>query len=555
MAVVLVLVGAACTGGSASPLPRPAGTPASPVTGPSGGGTFYGFLRQPDSIEPGSARGVEDLTVVDQLFDSLTASGPDLSVVPATAAAWEPNPATPGSSDAPPAGSVWTFHLRAGATFHDGRPVTAGDFQRGWQRIVQAGPAGAAMAFYLLEPVKGFAQAQAGGDLVGVTAVDDRTLQVELTAPFADFPAVASHPALGPVPAEAVDDPEGFGQQPIGNGPFRISEPWRGDQSQGIRLEAWDGYRGDGPEFDHLVFRIYRGDAAAADGYADFAEGKLDLAPIPDGRVDDAISAFGASEDGYTGPGVLDGIELITAFYGFNTQQPPFDDPDVRRGLSLLIDRNAIVEEVLPAGRAVARSVVPPVIAGYRPAACRYCDHQPEQATQLLAGKGVGPDQPVELVFHEGPDHDAVAKRVQRDVDAALGAGTLQLRPLPESEWLNAIRLGRAAFFLWGWLPEYPSADGFLHPLFHPERIGSGNVTRHADPDVAALLERARAELDEEVRSDLYRQAEARVLDDVAVAPLFFYRHARVVSQRVRGLRLDPMGHVDMTEVHLTGAD
>ncbi|HEX2029551.1 MAG TPA: ABC transporter substrate-binding protein, partial [Nitriliruptorales bacterium] len=461
----------------------------------------------------------------------------------------------PGGPDATPVGSVWTFHLRTGATFHDGRPVTAADFVRGWQRIVRAGPAGAAAAFYLLEPVKGFTQAQGGGDLVGVTAVDDRTLRVELTAPFADFPAVVSHPALGPVPAEALDDPEGFGRQPIGNGPFRISEPWRSDESQGIRLEAWDSYWGEGAEIDHLVFRIYRGEAATADGFADFVEGKLDLAPIPDGRVDEAMSAYGASEDGYTGPGVLDGVELISAFYGFNTRRPPFDDPDVRRGLSLLIDRHAIVEEVLPAGRAVARSLVPPGIAGYRPAACRFCDHDPGQAVQLLAGRGIGPERPVELVLHDGADHGAVAERVRRDVDAALGAGTVQLQALPQSQWLEAIRSGTAGFFLSGWLAEYPSPDAFLHRLFHPARIGSDNLTMYDNPEVAALLERARGELDGDVRSDLYRQAESRVLDDVAVAPLFFYRHARVVAQRVRGFRLDPMGGVDMTEVRLTSVD
>lgn len=550
--VILAATVGACTeqGGE----PRNALTPTATAAADAqdgGGGVFYSYLRQPGSIDPGVAVDADDLAVVNQLFDSLTVSGPDLTLLPAAAASWEVNgPPDPADPQAPQPATVFTFHLRPDATFHDGTPVTAESFVRGWQRIVDRTSSEPSPTFYLLETVKGFEDAQAGGELSGVMAVDDHTLRVELTTPFAEFPALVAHPTLAPVPPAAVDDAEAFGRQPVGNGPFRLAEPWQPGRSRGLRLAAYEDHPDDGPIIDQLVYRIYQGDGAPAAGYDDFRNGTLDVAPIPGGRVMRAAEQFGRSDDGYTGPGVVDGIKLITAFYGFDTEKPPFDDPAVRQGLSLLIDRRAIVEEVVGEGRAVATSVVPPGIPGYEPAACAACDFDPGRAKQLLDGK-VGPDRPVELVIWQAADHEDVAARVARDVNATLGEGSLTVQTLAHGAWLDAIRAGQAAFFLSGWVAEYASADTFLYSLFHQGRIGSDNLTRYKHPQVNELLDRARRELDAATRAELYQQAETIVLQDMPVAPLYFYRHQRVVGERVRGFRLDPLGEVDMTVVTL----
>ncbi|MDP8931208.1 MAG: ABC transporter substrate-binding protein [Actinomycetota bacterium] len=531
---VLALAAGACRSGDAASTGAEGGG-AGGTAEPQGGGIFYAYLDQPSSIDPAHAVEPEDLNVITELFDSLTAVDPLLRVLPGAAERWESNANA----------TVFTFHLRPSATFHDGQPVTADAFKRAWQRVIPrpGGPRSAAAD--LLAPVQGYEQARTGGDLTGVVARDLTTLQVTLGAPFAEFPAVVSHPALGPVPPAAIDDPDGFAQQPIGNGAFRMDGPWQ--PGQFIRLEAFDGYVGEKPKLDQLINRIYEGDGAAGAGYEDFADGNLDLAPVPPDKMKSATNKYGLSQDGYSGPGVLNGVKLITAFYGFNTERPPFDDPTIRRALSLLIDRDGILKDLDDEARAAAHSIVPPGLEGYQPPECEFCNYDPGRATQLLGGRPIGP---LELVYFEGSDHQVVAERVQRDVNV-LGPGTLTLRPLPQSEWLDAIRRGDAAFFLSGWIAEYPAAEALLYPLFHQSRIGTDNVTRYKNPEVKALLDQARRELDPAKRAALWHEAEGIVLSDLPVVPLFHYRHARVVAPRVRGFTLSPMGDVDMTQVWL----
>lgn len=534
LAVLAVAAGACRSGDAASTGADGAGNSGGAT--PEGGGIFYAYLEQPSSIDPAYAVEPEDLKVVTELFDSLTAVDPLLHVVPGAAERWEAN------ADA----TVFTFHLRPNATFHDGQPVTADTFKRAWQRVIPRPGRPRSAAADLLAPVQGYEQARTGGDLSGVVARDPTRLEVTLGASFAEFPAVVSHPALGPVPQAAIDDPDGFAQQPIGNGAFRMDGPWQ--PGQFIRLEAFDGYGGEKPKLDQLIYRIYEGDGAAGAGYEDFADGNLDLAPVPPDKMKSAMNRYGRSQDGYTGPGVINGVRLVTAFYGFNTERPPFDDPTIRQALSLLIDREGIVKDLNDEARTAAHSLVPPALEGYQPPKCEFCNYDPGRAMQLLGGRHI---RPVELVFFEGVDHQAVAERVQRDVNSVLGPGTLTLRPLPQAEWLDAIRRGETAFFLSGWIAEYPSPEALLYPLFHQSRVGIDNVTRYKNPDVNTLLDRARRELDPVKRAALWHEAEGIVLSDLPVAPLFHYRHARVVASRVRGFTMSPMGDVDMTKVWL----
>jgi oligopeptide transport system substrate-binding protein len=535
--VALILVGAALAVACPPQTPERSPTPGPPITGaPSdgeAGGTLTTFLRQPTTIDPALAVDAWDLQVVSQIFDALTTSDAQLRIVPAAAQRWEV------SAD----GLVYTFHLRPDATFHDGSPVDADSFVRGWRRVADASRPTPSAAHFLLERIVGFAEAQQGQAFSGLVVVDPLTLQVTLDTPIADFPAIVSHPGLAPVPTSAVDDTEAFQAEPVGNGPFRMSEPWQRDRF--VRLEAWPGYWGRGAMLDEVVFRIYTGEDAIETGYADFGD-TLDVAEVPAGQLRAAVDEFGAAGD--RRPGVIDGVKLITAFYGFNTRKPPFDDPTVRQALSLLIDRDAIADQILDGERVAATSVVPPGTPGYTPVDCGFCAYDPARAQQLIAGRQIGP---IELYYSEDLAHDPVAQRVKRDVDAALGPDTLVLKPLPQRDWLQAIRLGEAGMFLSGWLAEYPAADAYLHPLFSRATLGQDNLFLYDSQPVDDLLGQARRELDATRRADLYRQAEAIVLTDMPVAPLFFYRHSRVVADHVHGYVMSPLGEVDLSRVSL----
>ena len=193
---------------------------------PVDGGTFAWNLGEPSFIDPAVAFESEGVQVDNQLFDRLTYFDYKTSEVkPKVATSWDV------SSD----GLTWTFHLGKDSTFSNGRGVVAADFKYGWERLTD--PAMKSNYQTLLSMVKGYDEMTAGTatTLSGVTAVDDNTLQVVLTQPFADFAAVMAMVQLAPVPKEEVTkDPKAYAEMPIGNGPFKMSGPWQHNQSDPV---------------------------------------------------------------------------------------------------------------------------------------------------------------------------------------------------------------------------------------------------------------------------------------------------------------------------------
>jgi oligopeptide transport system substrate-binding protein len=471
------------------------------------------------------------LAVVETLFDSLTAYDDRLEVIPAAAVSWTSN------EDA----SAWTFTLRDGALFHDGSPVTSADFKYAWEQAVTGDGSTAA---HHLRLVAGFEELRAGeaGELTGVQAPDPRTLTVALMHPYADFPALVGHPALGPVPAARWEaDPDAFRVQPIGNGPFRASEPWaRGRFIRAARFDRWRNAP-RGPFLDEVLFQVLDAETA----YVAFQQGRLDVSPLPDGALEQAIESFGRSLDEVAGSGVRTGPTTALYLLAFNVAHPPFDDPEVRRAVSLAIDRDAMTGALLEGNVDPARAFAAPSIPGGRPGSCSACQRDVGRAREIFAERGI---TRLTLEVSRGGGHERVARLV-RDHLAEAGV-TLAIRQEEFTDYLSALENGEAGFFRFGWVVEYPTLDDALVPLLHSR--GERNYARYADPEVDALLDQARATVDARERARLYQAAEDLAVDrDQVVVPLFRMRHRLVVSDRVDGLRLDPMGRVDFTAVRM----
>lgn len=524
--------------------PTDVASPSAPATERSRvGGTFrYALSADPESIDPRLVADEEGAAVVDALFDSLVALDDDLQVVPAAASSWTV------SEDA----TEFEFTLREDATFHNGEPVTAQDFIRAFNRMVDGTADPRSFVAYQLAPVVGFDDAQVdGAPLTGLEAVDERTLRIRLRHPFAEFLEVLAHPSLAPVPQAADEDPDAFATAPIGNGPFEMAGEWLEDEF--IRVARFDGYAGEPALLDEVVFQIYSNDPAQEAQWAEFQAGRLHFAQVPPQRLDQAVEEYGISDDGYTGPGVLDGITTTIYYYGFNTQQPPFDDPAVRRAVSEVIDREGIVTEITNETREVADAVVPPSLPAHQSDACRFCAFDAEAAAAHLAERpeDAAPiDAPIVLLHNTGRTHEAIAERVAGAIEEILSI-EVDVRSADLPNFVQALRAGEMGIFRLGWQADYPSAGSYLYPLFHSSTIGQDNLTRYADPEVDALLDEARAELDQERRTELYRDVERRVLDAAVIAPIFVYRHNRVVAPDVRDFRFGPMGQADLTQVWL----
>lgn len=520
--------------------PSPAEPPVADTSDLRAGGTLrLGLSADPVSIDPRFVVDDEGELVVGAVFEPLVNLDEELRVVPGAAEAWEV------LED----GRVFRFTLRD-ARFHDGTPVTAADFARTFHRIADGTAQPLSFLAFLLEPVAGLTTAQSeGGPIEGVVVEDEQTLRIELDVPFPGFLATLANPSLVPVPERADEDPESFAEQPIGNGPFTMVEPR--ERGAFIRLTSNPDHHRT-PLVDEVLLSIYPDDVTGERQWQDLLDGQLHIANVPPDQLDEALEVFGPAADDYTSPGVIRGISSTVYLYGFDTSRPPYDNVDLRRAISLSIDRERIAGDVMRGTREPADSLVPPPIPGSQPGECAYCTHDPELARELFEDSQADIDSIV-LTHNRGATHAAIAEAMAADIETVLELD-VELQAMDLQPFVQAIRSGDAGMFRLGWDPTEPDPGSYLYPMFHSSQVGLENLTRYTDETVDALLDDARSS--ELVGTTLarYRQAEGLILEDMPVIPLLYYRHAIVAAPAVQELVWPPMGRVDLTTVWLDGS-
>lgn len=537
---VAVVCGCTGRGADVEPDDPPTSTVApDEVPEASGGGTLRVALPgDPATLDPRFVADDEGELLVGALFEPLVRLGPGGAVLPGAATSWEVEDE----------GRTFTFTLRE-ATFHDGQPVTADDFVRSFARIADATSEPPSFLGFLLAPVAGSGDAADGGELSGVEALDDATLRITLDDPHPRFLLTLADPSLVPVPATADDDLEGFGRAPVGNGPFALAEA--PEPGGFVRLAAVaDHHRR--PSLDEVLFSIYPDDADRERQWQDLEEGLLQVAGLPPSRRAEAEERYGRSDDGRTGPGVIDGEASSVYVLGFDLTRAPYDDEVVRRALSQSLDRDRLVDEVFDGGAVAADRFLPPSLPASQAGSCDHCRTDPEGAAALLQDAGIDLEgaPPLVLTHNRSARHAAVAEQVAADVRAALGV-EVEVEELPLSEYVPTVRRGDAPWFRLGWDANAPDPDAYLEPLFHSRNVGLDNLTRYADESTDELLDAGRAATTSVEAQTAYRDAERRVLDAVAVIPLVFERVDVVVTADVEGLVWDATGRVDLARVRL----
>lgn len=504
------------------------------------GGTFRWAIGEPTSIVPPMAGTRDDFAVVDALFDSLTSSGVAGRAVPSAATEWSAN------DDA----TSWTFRLRPGATFQDGTPVTAEAFVRAWTTLVTSGP-----MQHLLRDVVGYDAVASGTatSLSGLRVTAEGDLQVVLSRPRGDLPILLAHPSLGPVqPVASVADPAAYALQPVGNGPFRASEPWVHDEF--VRAARWDGWaNGSRPEdgIGEVVFRI----ADLDTNFLAFRQGRRDLAQVPPEALELAATEYPATPGSYTGPGLVIGSTPETYLLAIDRSVEPYDDVEVREAASLFLDRQRIASENDGGNLDPATSLLPPTISRLSAGMCELCTFNPSGGAERLADAGV---PGLTLAFNAEGGHERI-RDVLREALSDRGYTLVSnwRGPAPTlTEYLDRLAAGGVGMFRLPLTADVPSSLDILYPLLHssqtPDR-GGLNYMRYRDPQVDALLDQAARIVDVEQREALLRRVEEIVVNrDHVVVPVVTSRLAMVVGEDVTGVRVDPFGGVDLTAVRVT---
>ena len=480
----------------------------------------YGNDADPLTLDPQLAQTVWESVVIGDLMMGLTTEDVQGRVSPGMAERWE----------ASPDGLTWTFHLRP-AVWSDGEPVTADDFVFAYRRILD--PKTGSVYAYMVQILKNGAAAAAGKaplESVGARALDARTLQLTLEHPAPYLPEILMHQSFYPTPAHAVRRWGEAWVQPgryVSNGPYRLAA-WR----LGDRLTVEKNPRFfDAPHVCVDRIDYYPTDDSVA-AERRVARGELD---VNTRFQSNRLAHIRAIMPGYARTHVY----LATSYLTFNTRDPgPLRDARVRRALSEAIDREFITGKLMRAGQKPAYRFVPPGTAGAQAgprltwAKLSFAERQ-AQARALLAQAGYGPARPLkfELKVGAAPDTQLLAQAVQADwrqigVEAKLVQN--------ESQILFAA-LGQRDFqasFV-AWVGDYNDPLTFLE-LFQSE-TGAQNYGDYRNPAYDALLAAAAQEPDAARRSALLARAEQTILDDEAVAPVYFRVSTNLVNPRITG--------------------
>ncbi len=480
-----------------------------------------GNIGEPDSLDPHMTTSGYATNIIFEMFIGLTTVDAAANVVPGAAESWTI------SDD----GKTYVFTMRDGMVWSDGNPVTAHDYEYAFKRILDPMTASrAAPMLYVIEngrPINGGAMPV---DSLGVTALDDRTLEIKLEAPTPFFLELIVHRGF-PAPRWVVEEHGREWTRPeniVVNGAFILKE-WVPQTSVTVVRNPLF-FDVDSVALDEIVYYPTEDLTAAFNRYR---AGDLDkVISFPPSQFDWIKENL--PEDLRMTQNL--GLEYIT----FNTTKAPFDDPRVRLALSMAIDRETITDRVMRGGEMAAYSLIPVGSRqNYEPAFASYKDlsqtERVARAKELLAEAGYGPENPLSFSFRYNTQE--VLRRVAAAISAMwqrnLGVQVSLLNS--DLNVLNAdLRNGDYEVARYQWFGEHRDPSTFLY-LLESEAIGD-NHSKYSNPEFDALMKEVYATADLATRMQLMHDAERIVMDDAPIAPLNYYVSKRIVKPYVSGI-------------------
>jgi ABC-type oligopeptide transport system substrate-binding subunit/DNA-binding SARP family transcriptional activator len=472
------------------PAIRPLTTPhALRVHGPVAGG-----------LDPADSSWLKDWVIIRQIFSGLAELTPENEVVPDIARSWE----------VLDSGRRYVFHLRDDVEWSDGVPVTAGDFEYALKRRMDPFTA---FLWYDIKGARALQQGEASTpDAVGVRALDDMTLAVELEGPTGYF--VQLLPRFLPVPRHAV---EAHGEawteagNIVTNGPFRLEEWKRHESITLVRNPQYHGRFSGNLERVELVWLASETGSGRLEAYEGDNLDVLRLRDVP------SLSERDRGRQRHAGE-YVSSPELLTSYVGFNVNLAPFDDVRMRRAFILATDRETVANVVLGGYVFPATGgFIPPGMPGHSPGIA--LPYDPEEARQLLAEAGYpgGRGFPAVEMRSSGVGWQGEESGLQTQWRENLGV-EISWQVVRTTDWAACWESDRPVFFRMGYLPDYRDPDSFLRGCPGLRFAGWQNDRYEA------LVEEARRTTGQEERMNLYRQADRILIEEAVLMPLYYSR-------------------------------
>jgi len=482
---------------------------------------------EPPSLDWSKATDHVSFNVISNLMVGLTEFDKQLKPAPVIAKSWE----------ALDGGQKLVFHLRDDVQWSDGKKVRAQDFEYSWKRLLN--PKTAAEYAYILFDIvnaEAYNRGKAEAGAVGVRAVDDTTLEVQLRHPASYFLAITTFEVTFPQRQDIVEKFDNRWTDPgniVTNGPFTLAS-WKHENE--IELRANPTFFRGKPAIARVTMVMVNEKTTAL---AMYEQGNLDF-------IDNhSIPALEKTKL-ETRPGFKRVPQLRGYYYGFITDKKPFDDPRVRKAFSMAVDRN-IFPTILHGGEIPAKSWIPPGMLAHNPEIGQ--GFNPEEAKKLLREAGY-PDgkgfPPVVLAYNTEEDHKLVAEAVQGMWQKNLGV----VVRIENQEWkvyLKKLHNDPPNIFRMGWGADYPDPDNFVK-LFTAN--SGNNYTRWKNSKFDQLLEDAAREQDSSKRATMYDEAQKILVEsDTVIMPFFWTAETTVLNPKFTGLEFNSMARMDLKNV------
>ncbi|WP_312095499.1 peptide ABC transporter substrate-binding protein [Niallia sp.] len=496
------------------------------------------IVSEPPTLHPALATDSTSGGVLIQTFEGLTRIDKD----------GVPQPAMAEDIQVSEDQLTYTFKIREDASWTNDDPVTAADFEYAWKWAID--PKNQSQYAYQLYSIQGAEAANNGEgslDDVAIKAVDEKTLEVTLVNPTPYFLQLLAFYTYFPVNKNVAEaNPDWYkdaGDDYVTNGPFKMTE-W--NHSESILLEKNEDYwDADTVKLETVEMSMVEDPTTEL---SMFDNDELDWAGLPFGSLPtDSIKAL--KDNGDLNIKAIAG----TYWYKFNTEEKPFNNENIRKALTYAIDRQAIVDQITQGGQIPAMAVVPPTMfeeneKGY------FKDNDIEAAKEALEkglkeeGYASVEDLPtITLSYNTSEAHAKIAQAVQDMWKKNLGINV----ELDNEEWqvyLEKIDAGDYQIGRMSWSGDYNDAFNFLE--LYRDADGGNNDTGWENAEYKKLLNASQKETDEAKRKQLLQDAETILMNELPIAPVYFYTNTWVQKENLKDVVISGLGEAQLKWAH-----
>jgi ABC-type transport system substrate-binding protein len=497
----------------------------------SGGNIVITYKDDVATLDPAIGYDWQNWSMIKSIFDGLMDYDPGTTNL---------RPGLAESYSVSDDGMVFTFKLRAGVKFHNGREMNADDVKYSFDRVTNPTTQSPGAGFF--GSIKGYEEITAGAvsTLDGVKVLDPATVEITLTRPDATFLHVMALNFASVVPKEAVEAAgDDFGKQPVGTGAFSLAE-WTLGQRLVFKKNA-DYWRAGIPYLDGVTFEVGQEPVVAL---LRLQNGEVDVPGdgIPPAKFQEVMS------DPEQAARVVEGGQLHTGYITLNVNTPPMDDVRVRQAINMAINKARIVQIIN--GRAVpATQPLPPTMPGYTDGYAGYA-FDVEGAKALLAEAGHPDGFETELYVMNTDPNPRIAQAIQRDLDA-IGIKA-SIKSLAQANVIEAGGNGSAPMIWSGgmaWIADFPDPSNFYGPILGCAGAvdGGWNWSWYCNKELDAMATKADSITDAGMIDDrmkMWSDVYMGVMKDAPWVPVFNEQRYTMKSPRMGGadaLYVDPV--------------